>query len=96
MSVSTSSSTRLRDIPVLETDAHSVQAMIMAVLVMTTSNSHTVSDICTSNDGVTGTSVIVTGDVGGVTGTDGHHTVVTMVATLGDHAHCVKDKGTDK
>lgn len=39
---------RLRDIPVLETDAHSVQAMIMAVPVMTTSNSHTVSDICTS------------------------------------------------
>lgn len=39
---------RLRDIPVLETDAHSVEAMIMAVLVMTTSNSHTVSDICTS------------------------------------------------
>lgn len=39
---------RLRDIPVLETDAHSVQAMIMAVFVMTTSNSHTVSDICTS------------------------------------------------
>lgn len=39
---------RLRDIPVLKTDALSVQAMIMAVPVMTTSNSHTVSDICTS------------------------------------------------
>lgn len=45
-----------------------------------------------TNDGVTGTSVIVTGDVGGVTGTDGHHTVVTMVATLGDHAHCKMQK----
>lgn len=40
-----------------------------------------------TNDGVTSTPVLVTGDVGGVGGADGQMTVVSMVTTLGDDAH---------
>ena len=39
-----------------------------------------------TNDGVTGTSVLVAGDVGGVGGTDGDDTIVGMTTTLSQDA----------
>ena len=39
-----------------------------------------------TNEGVTGTSVLVAGDVGGVGGTDGYDTIVGMMTTLSQDA----------